>query len=115
MRLIAPPDKNRILGDVPGADFNPQRDPLFNPVPAARAPDVAIINFHHDFAMVIIFFSQTLRQSFSISHHIFPVFGFSDDRHQDNMGRCDSGRQNEPVIVTVGHDQAPDQACRSTP
>ena len=87
MGLVTPCHIDRILGDVSGADFNPQRYSLFNPIPAASTANIAIVDFNNKFSMVIICFPQLSGQTLSVGHYVFPVIGFSDDRQQHHMSR----------------------------
>ena len=110
MGPVAPGHENTVLRDVPGTDFNPQWYTLFDPVPASGAADIPLVDFNHEFTVVIKFFPQLCSQAFSVIHDALSVSVLADDRQQHHVGRSDPGRQKQTVVVTVGHDQPADKA-----
>jgi len=108
--FIPSPHEYRIVGNISGADFHPNRNPFFDPVPAPGASDFPGVDLNLNPPMMIIGVSQFPGQGFGKRHYLGSVVRASENGYQHNMGRSDFWRQNNTVIITVGHDESADQS-----
>ena len=107
--FIPSPHEHRIVGNISGTDFHPNRNPFFDPVPSPGAADFTGVDLNLNPAMMIIGVSQLPGQGFGKRHYLGSVVRASKNGYQHNMGRSDFRRQDNTVIITVGHDESADQ------
>ena len=96
------------LGQVPGADLHPDRDPLELPVhaPAPEAGSGAVVE-----PDPVPVGAQVVHEGIGRRPH--PVFLF--DQEHDDLGGGERRWQAEPEIVAVPHDEGADETGRHTP
>ena len=71
---------------VSRADFDPDRDSLFYPVPSPGAADIPAVDLHTKPSVIIIGIPKRLGEGFRIFHHRSPFRFFSAYGHQHHLG-----------------------------
>ena len=116
MGSISPRNSYRPLGDIAGADLDPDRNSLLDPIPVFHtAAKIARIDLDVDRCRRVAKLSQRGRGSFGRFEH--RGAGFLFRRYGDDH-RCAGairGGKNEPIVVAMGHDERADQPGAHSP
>ena len=114
--LVAPPNEDGILLDVPRSHFDADGNSFLDPVPALLAR-VHVTVIQHNFngsAVILLFAKRRFKRAAVVEDHVALRF-VTDDGQNRHVRRRQPGRHHQAVIVAMDHDQPADQACRYAP
>ena len=109
-------DHGRASRDVARADFDAEWDALLDPLPLfVPAADIAEIGLDLQGAVVVASGAEALREFLDRFEHGRAGVVAAEHGPDHGVRRREPGRQYEPVVVGVRHDETADEASRDAP
>ena len=102
--------------DFTRADFEAKGNPFLDPAPRLfPAAQVARVDDDFEGLAIVILGAEGGGEFFAITDDFGARFFIVDDGDDDDMGGGDAGRENEAVVVAMGHDEGADEAGGRSP
>ncbi|MDB6071604.1 MAG: hypothetical protein JWL81_2775, partial [Verrucomicrobiales bacterium] len=114
--FVAAADGDAAFFEVAGADFDADGHALFDPFPVpGAAGEVAPVDLDAEGFAAGGQGAEFLAEGIAgVQDGLFAIF-FRGDGEDDNLVGGDAGRQDEAIVIAVGHDEGADEAGADAP
>ena len=113
---VSATDRHRTFFDVARSDFHAERNALLDPLPIFdTAARIAAVDLRADRFAEGRLRAELRGEFFGGFEDSGAGFLFGQDRKNDDLRGRDAGRQDEPVVIRMRHDECPDKARADTP